>query len=338
MGKTTIKDVARQAGVSVAAACNALAGKGRMAPATRNRIEKAAQDLHYVPNKAAQGLSRNARKIGFFLPAYPQEVQSLLIKGARQGFAQLAEFNLRPVMEITPPYTDEEEAAALYALAEKADGIIAECSGRPQAAAALRGLCQKMPVVTLVTHPARTPAACRVSVDIAALSRTAAHFLHLLGCQSAFVFYGNRGTGIHDANLRGFQAEAGKNGMRLLNSFSTNDDMQTARRQLAKQLAQGNIPGGIFASSYIAPALCEALRDAGLAGQVKVIGVDLFSRSAACLEDGSLHAVICQNQAAQALRAVEAMADALSGREVPARIRISPTLLLKSNYRTGKEV
>jgi LacI family transcriptional regulator len=56
--RSTLRDVARAAGVSVGAASMALNGSPAIAPATRQRVEAAAQSLHYRPNVHARRLIR----------------------------------------------------------------------------------------------------------------------------------------------------------------------------------------------------------------------------------------------------------------------------------------
>ncbi|SLN76982.1 LacI family DNA-binding transcriptional regulator [Roseisalinus antarcticus] len=54
--RVTIRDVARQTGVSVTTASRALNEIGRMTPETRNRVRAAAAELGYRPNSIARGL------------------------------------------------------------------------------------------------------------------------------------------------------------------------------------------------------------------------------------------------------------------------------------------
>ncbi len=56
----TIRDVAKAANVSLATASRVLAGTTNVRPATRERVEQAAQALDYRPNRLAQSL-RNAK-------------------------------------------------------------------------------------------------------------------------------------------------------------------------------------------------------------------------------------------------------------------------------------
>lgn len=56
----TLDDVARRAGVSVATAGRALGGYGKVAPATRDRVLAAAQELNYHPNALARSMKQRS--------------------------------------------------------------------------------------------------------------------------------------------------------------------------------------------------------------------------------------------------------------------------------------
>lgn len=63
--QVTLTDVARLAGVSVATASKALNARDEVAPATRRRVQQAAEELSFQPNVLARGLiSGNTRTIG----------------------------------------------------------------------------------------------------------------------------------------------------------------------------------------------------------------------------------------------------------------------------------
>jgi len=66
----TIKDVAKEAGVSVAAASLALNGKGSLSDETRAKIIAVAERLNYTPNALAKGLVTNNKinTIGLIIP------------------------------------------------------------------------------------------------------------------------------------------------------------------------------------------------------------------------------------------------------------------------------
>lgn len=57
MARVTLKDVARQAGVSFKTVSRVLNNEPNVAPETTERVNQAILDLHYVPNSAARSLS-----------------------------------------------------------------------------------------------------------------------------------------------------------------------------------------------------------------------------------------------------------------------------------------
>ena len=67
----TIRDVAARAGVSTTTVSHALNGKGRIDPATRDRVFAAAQQLGYRASRAARALrTRRTGAIAFVVPAF----------------------------------------------------------------------------------------------------------------------------------------------------------------------------------------------------------------------------------------------------------------------------
>lgn len=68
MGKVTIKDVAREAGVSISTVSNALNGVNVLHPDTKAHILEVAERLHYVPNVNGRNLKAQATGvIGLFV-------------------------------------------------------------------------------------------------------------------------------------------------------------------------------------------------------------------------------------------------------------------------------
>lgn len=68
MNKVTIKDVAKEAGVSISTVSNALNGVDVLNPATKEHILEVANRLHYVPNLNGRNLKATSTKaIGLFV-------------------------------------------------------------------------------------------------------------------------------------------------------------------------------------------------------------------------------------------------------------------------------
>jgi LacI family transcriptional regulator len=88
---TTIQDIARAIGVSVATVSNALNGKRNVGQALRQRILRAARDLGYRPNRAAQAMrTGQTQAIGLVLPDltnpfFPELAQSVESTARKAG-------------------------------------------------------------------------------------------------------------------------------------------------------------------------------------------------------------------------------------------------------------
>jgi LacI family transcriptional regulator, repressor for deo operon, udp, cdd, tsx, nupC, and nupG len=79
---STISDVARAAGVSVATVSRALRGVDRVSPRTRERVLKVANELHYVASPAATSLvSGRTRGIGVVTPYFNRWFFAAVITG-----------------------------------------------------------------------------------------------------------------------------------------------------------------------------------------------------------------------------------------------------------------
>lgn len=79
---TTIRDVAKQAGVSVTTASYALNGIGSIGAATRKRVLEAAEELNYHPNAFARHLKhRKTQTIGVFISRFSGSFYEEILEG-----------------------------------------------------------------------------------------------------------------------------------------------------------------------------------------------------------------------------------------------------------------
>ena len=117
----TIRDVAREAGVSVASASRALNDHQNVTPETRDRIRNAARRLRYVPHEGARSLTRRrSDAIGVVLPDLFGEYFSELLRGidrvAHASGLQLLLSNMHG--------SPHETATAIRAMRGRVDGLL----------------------------------------------------------------------------------------------------------------------------------------------------------------------------------------------------------------------
>lgn len=69
MAYVTICDVARRAGISVSTVSRALNGNGRISAETKHAVEKAMEELHYIPDSRARAMrSSSTKTVGLLVP------------------------------------------------------------------------------------------------------------------------------------------------------------------------------------------------------------------------------------------------------------------------------
>ncbi len=78
----TLKDVARRAGVSVITVSRVVNSSGYVHPETRARVEKAVEELHYVPNQMASNLrSQQSDTVALVLPSITNSFWTTIARG-----------------------------------------------------------------------------------------------------------------------------------------------------------------------------------------------------------------------------------------------------------------
>jgi LacI family transcriptional regulator len=117
----TIKDVARQANVSVATVSRALNGHENVADAVRTRVLAVARELRYSPHHAARSLSsRRTNTIGVVLPDLYGEFFSELMRGVDQVARDHGQHLLVSSYHGNP----QEQAEALRTMRGRVDGLL----------------------------------------------------------------------------------------------------------------------------------------------------------------------------------------------------------------------
>lgn len=164
----TIKEVAAQAGVSVATVSRVFNNLGPVREATSRRVRDAAQHLHYVPHPVARSLSiRKTTTIGVLLPELHGEFFSEVIRGIDVA-ARGRGYHLL----VSGSHSDQREMiAVLMAVRGRVDGLIVMSPDLEPAA-----LCRQagMPVVLLNCRTTNTP-----SITIANRAGAVAMMNHL---------------------------------------------------------------------------------------------------------------------------------------------------------------
>ncbi|RXZ78526.1 LacI family transcriptional regulator [Paenibacillaceae bacterium] len=118
----TIKDVAKQAGVSVSTVSRVVNGLDRVSDATRKRVHKVIQELNFVPNTMAASIVRKkTNMISVVVPEIQNPFYTAVIEGTEEIAKREGFFTL---VISTNGEESEEEAFLESFLGKNVDGII----------------------------------------------------------------------------------------------------------------------------------------------------------------------------------------------------------------------
>lgn len=261
MAAVTIKDVAREAQVSVASVSRALNGNGGVTAETERRIREVAARLRYVPHGAARSLiTRRTHTVGALLPDLYGEFFSELIRGI-----DLAARTRGLHLLVSSSHDGTEDAAAaVRAMRGRVDGMLI-LSSRADLSFLQANLPDTLPTVLL--NSAVQDAGYNVlNIDnVGGASAMVRHLLDVGHRRIAFI-------GGPEGNFDGQQRELGYRSamaerapdapVRVLAGDFTEESGYRAGQQL---LATGERPDAVFAGNDMMAVGClSAFREAGL--------------------------------------------------------------------------
>ena len=124
MKRATIKDVAREAGVSMSTVNMALTGKKGISDELKKRVFDAVKLLDYKPNRVAGSLARSSIRIGIILPNDWEDYYNDICRGIEYEMGRLVDWKLEgKTLEYSVKDADTESQALSCFEELKHDGI-----------------------------------------------------------------------------------------------------------------------------------------------------------------------------------------------------------------------
>ena len=269
----TIRDVAREAGVSVASASRALNGHLNVTAETRAKVVSAAARLRYVPHSGARSLTRRKSDAsGVVLPDLFGEFFSELIRGidrvAHSHGLQLLLSNMHG--------NPHEAANAVRAMRGRVDGLLV-MTPDARRESLFDALTPALPAVLLNCH-SPAPDIASVGIDNDGAAQTMTRHLVASGYRRIAFVAGPRHNPDSMARQAGFRAAlASATGERdpivIPGDYSESSGADAARLLIAGRLAVDAI---FCANDMMAIGACGVLAEAGIAigDAVGVAGFD----------------------------------------------------------------
>jgi len=272
MSKITIKDVAREAGVSIATVSNALNGSDVVHPKTREHVLEVAERLHYIPNVNGRQLrTTQTHNIGLFVTSmtgsyYGDMADSIHYLCRKHGY-ELQIFIMEENKSLLPRVQNQSLDGAIIMF----DGLEKEDLKQFE-----RG---PIPIV-FMDQEAAGKRISSVIYESYEHGRMAAEYLLGLGHRDMMHIFGVAHNYDSVQRRKGFEDALREAGVPLReeNILSGRFERAAAYRSMHRYLQEGNrLPDAVFASNDLSAMGCmEALKEYNIRvpEDISVIGCD----------------------------------------------------------------
>jgi LacI family transcriptional regulator len=332
MVRTTLEDVARQAGVSLATVDRVLNRRPGVHAQTVERVHAAVSQLNYRPDRLAARLARGrVHRFSFVLPTGHNAFMQALEKEVLATAERFAEERVQISITHVDVFDGEVLAAALERLRGTVDGIAVVALDHPSVREAINELTNAgVTVVTLVSDVPRASRAHYVGVDNSAAGRTAASLLgRFLGGAGGKVglIAGSVALRDHIERQLGFEQVMSRDfpHLAVLPVREGRDEDQRAEALCRALLAENPDLVGIYNIGAGTAGVVAALEDTGRTKDVVLVAHDLTAFNRRHLIRGTIDAIINQDaghEARSAARLLLAEREGIPIHEGQERIRI----------------
>jgi LacI family transcriptional regulator len=279
---STIKDVARLAGLGVATVSRALSGHGPVSTGAALRVRAAAQQLGYRPSSIARALSlQQSGAIGVYVPVFDGYFYSSILASIGAVLRSAGRYMVAANGCGEGDARQQARDGIAFLIERDCDGLIV--TGNGLSAAELARLLERFPNTVLVNRRLPRHDARCFSLDHREGGQLAARALLARGHRDIAVVRGPRSAQDNEARLLGFFAELARHGVsvapeHIADGAFSHASADRAARALLQTARHGRVGfSAVFAANdEMAMAVVARLTQSGLTvpGDVSVIGYD----------------------------------------------------------------
>lgn len=228
--RVTLKDIARQLGLSLPTVSRALADHPDISEATKARVRESAQAMHYIPNFRARYLrAKNSRLLALILP----EMHSYFFPSLITGSSRVAQDNDYSLIVFQSDNSVVQEQRLLeYCTRLSVDGVLLALSAETTNLEHLTMLYDCEIPVVLLDNTIDTTKYSTVTIDDQDVGRDAAAYLLDRGHRRIVGVFGDQRQRISALRLRGFRQAHAERGIKVAESqiarISSNETLETA--------------------------------------------------------------------------------------------------------------
>lgn len=336
---TTIKDIAKTAGVSVTTVSRALNGYSDVSEKTRQRIMDIARELNYSPNTLARGLVMNVSKtIGLLVSGLNRESEKdqiifSILSGVNDSLSE-KEYDL--ILFNTNTSKQREKTYSQLCRERRVDGVIIQ--GIKTDDPYLKEVVESDIPCVLIDIPVHSDNVGYVTTDNVSGARKAVEHLIGLGHKKIGMINGHGKAFVSQKRLEGYVEALKEHGLPVIPQWVCNGQFEeeTAYEEARKLLIEHSDITAIFcASDIMALGALNAAKSLGIRvpEELSVIGYDdiiLASYSNPALT------TISQNFFQLGYQAAHLLVNMLEGKSEPQIVTMPTKLVIRGSTAKNK--
>lgn len=276
-GEITIKDLARELGISPSTVSRALSGHPDISASTIKKVTELAERYHYQPNSIALSLrSRKTRTIGVIIPEISHSFFAAIISGIEDKALEKG-YNVMLCHSNELYEREVMDARALFS--HRVDGLLVGVAKTTNNMDHFRPFIDRgLPLIFFDREPKGIEASCVLVEDEKGAYKAVDHLLKQ-GCTRIVHLAGPTGVSTTDRRLSGYQKALKDNKLEVNAELIVNCEgginIEEAEQAVSRLISSGKKFDGVFANNDLtAIGALRALKKAGIKipGEVAVIG------------------------------------------------------------------
>lgn len=318
MTRLTIRDLAREAGVSVSTVNRVLAGSTNVKGPTIQQVRDAAERIGYYglgTIKSQIAARRPKLKFGFLLQQPTRTFYRMLGAELQAAARNAVDCDIETEVVFAEDLSPQFISSKLLELGEHCQAVGVVTAVHPLVTQAIDKLTEKnVPVFALVSQLSATGAVSYVGLDNWKVGRQSAWAFHMMSRQPGKIgiLVGNHRYRCQEMNESGFRSYFREHApeFQLLEPLSTFETAAVAEEMVEKLFLQHPDLIGLYIAGGGISGAMAALRSTGMAGRIIAVGYELMDNTRAALLDGTLTLLIGHPLPRLAEQAVAGMARA----------------------------
>lgn len=317
--RSTIQDLAAQAGVSVSTIDRILNGRARVRPATAAKVLATAEALDFYALPALRErlqVGKPRLRLGFLLQQSQRSFYRMIAEALRQA-AEAGGAEVELVIDYMDDLAPEAVAAQLLRLGQQVQAVAVVSAEHARVSHAIETLAARgVRTYGLISELTAACGVGYVGLDNWKAGRTAAWAITGLSRRPGriAILIGNHRYRCQEGNESGFRSYCREHATEysLLEPLQTFEDRAIAQELTEQLLRREPDLAGIYVSGGGMPGVLDAVRASGRAGAMVVVGNELTEHTRLGLIDGLLSLVIAHPILKMANEAIGLMAHDLA--------------------------